>query len=118
MMRAARVLEIDQREAGHAQAEIDDEGFLNRPDTWTREVAESIAAEVLPGKLGQDHWKVIDYLRDYFCQFNAVPPLRMLCKRTEIDAPYLRKLFPCGLLKGACKIAGLPGAALRGLLYP
>ena len=99
-------------------SELDDEGYLMQPETWTRDVAQSIAAEVLPGGLGQDHWKVIDYIRDYFSQFNAVPPLRMLCKRTDIDAPYLRKLFPCGLLKGACKIAGLPRAILQGLLYP
>ncbi len=91
----------------------DGEGYLMQPDTWTREVAESIAAQVLPGKLEKDHWMVIDYLRDYFFKFESVPQLRILCKQTGIDAPYLGKLFPCGLLKGACKIAGLPGTILR-----
>ncbi|HME46264.1 MAG TPA: TusE/DsrC/DsvC family sulfur relay protein [Syntrophorhabdales bacterium] len=99
-------------------AEMDDEGFLVQPDMWTRGVAESIATAVLPGKLEDDHWKVIDYLRDYFSRYNTVPPLRMLCKGTGVDLPYLRKLFPCGLINGACKIAGLPRAILRGLLYP
>ncbi len=98
--------------------QMDDEGYLTQPDTWTREVAESIAEEVLPVRMGDDHWKVIDYLRKYFSQFSAVPPVRMLCQQTGIEAPRLRKLFPSGLLKGACKIAGLPREALRGFLYP
>jgi tRNA 2-thiouridine synthesizing protein E len=99
-------------------SELDDEGYLTQPEMWTRDVAVSIAEDVLPGRLEEDHWKVIDYLRDYFQQYEAVPHVRMLCNRTGVDVGYLRKLFPSGLLKGACKIAGLPRAALRGLLYP
>ena len=99
-------------------SEMDDEGYMTRPDAWTPGVAEAIAAEVMPGTLGEDHWKVIDYLRNYYLQYNAVPPVRMLCQRCGIDAPYLRKLFPAGLIRGACKIAGLPRAILRGILYP
>ena len=98
--------------------ERDDEGFLMQPEMWTRSVGESIARDVLPGELSEDHWKVIDYLRDYYSQYNAVPPVRILAQRTGIDAPYLRTLFPCGLTNGACKIAGFPRAAVRGLLYP
>ncbi len=98
--------------------QTDDEGYIVQPEAWTKAFAESTAAGVLPDKLEEDHWRVIDYLRDYFCQFDSIPPLRMLCKRTGINAPYLRKLFPCGLLKGACKIAGIPQAKVLGRLYP
>lgn len=119
-MGTARVIDLTEKVAGALPAETDDEGFLKRPDMWTKSVAESIAEGVLPKNqlMGEDHWKVIDYLRDYYTQYTAVPPVRMLCKRTGINAPYLRELFPSGLINGACKIAGLPRAALRGLLYP
>ena len=119
-MERARVISLGEKEAGPISSETDDDGFLKRPEMWTKSVADTIAAGVLPRNtsLGEDHWKVIDYLREYYIQFAAVPPVRMLCKRTGIPAPYLRELFPTGLINGACKIAGIPRAALRGILYP
>jgi tRNA 2-thiouridine synthesizing protein E len=52
--------------------ERDDEGFLLRTETWTKDIATLLAkGEVLEG-LTEDHWKVIDYLRKYYVEFKSV----------------------------------------------
>jgi len=97
----------------------DDEGFLLQPETWTKNVAELLAQGEVLGKLTEDHWKVIDYLRQYYLQFDTVPPVKMLCRDTGLKFGYIRKLFPSGLTKGACKIAGIPRSTIRPwFLYP
>jgi tRNA 2-thiouridine synthesizing protein E len=98
---------------------VDKEGFLLKPESWTKEVAQQLArGEVKEGLTG-DHWKVIDYLRQYYLEFGTVPPVRMLRRYTGFDLEYLYKLFPSGLTKGACKIAGIPRLAIRpNFLYP
>ena len=92
--------------------ETDMEGFLVHPEMWSKAVAESLAQGEVPGKLTEEHWKVLDFLREYYLQFNNVPPIRMLCKRTGLKFAYICKLFPSGLVKGACRIAGMPRDAI------
>jgi dissimilatory sulfite reductase related protein len=88
--------------------ETDTQGFLIHPETWNKAVAEILAREEVPGKLTEEHWKVLDFLREYYLQFDNVPPIRMLCKRTGLKFAYICKLFPSGLVKGAFRIAGIP----------
>lgn len=87
---------------------VDDEGFLPKPEMWTKEVAEFLAQGEVPGGLTEDHWKVIDYLRQYYLEFDTVPPVPMLHRDTGFDLGYICKLFPSGLTRGACNIAGIP----------
>lgn len=99
--------------------ERDEEGFLLQPETWTKDVAELLAQGEVGKELTEDHWKVIDYLRNYYIEFKSVPPVRMLCKRTGLKFGYICKLFPSGLTRGACKIAGIPrNTILPSYLYP
>jgi len=92
--------------------DVDSEGFLYRPETWTREVACLLAQGEVPGGLTDDHWKVIDCLRQFYLEFGAVPPLRMIRHRTGFNIERLWKLFPSGLARGACRIAGMPRATI------
>ena len=97
----------------------DDEGFLTQPETWTKDIAEILAQGEVPAKLTEDHWKVIDYLRNYYLKFETVPPVKMLCRDTGLKFTYICKLFPSGLTKGACKIAGIPKNTIKPcFLYP
>jgi len=93
--------------------ETDMEGFLIQPEKWTKAIAELLAQGDVPGKLTEEHWKVLDCLRDYYFQFDNVPPIKMLCKRTGLKFSYICKLFPSGLVKGACRIAGIPKETIR-----
>jgi TusE/DsrC/DsvC family sulfur relay protein len=98
---------------------LDNEGFLLDPDTWNDQIAEILATEEVPGGLSQEHWRVIQYLRNYYMDCGSVPPVPMLCRDTGMKFGTVRKLFPSGLTNGACKIAGIPRDAIRpSFLYP
>jgi TusE/DsrC/DsvC family sulfur relay protein len=98
---------------GGVELEIDEDGFIQEPEKWTEAVAEDMAkleAAYAPGtdKMSADHWKLVNYLRKYFLDYEIAPPIRMLVKQTGIDLKTIYKLFPKGPAVGACKVAGLP----------
>lgn len=90
------------------QIELDEDGFIVEPDLWSKEIAEYFAKEEEVEELTEQHWKIINYLKDYFKQFGIAPMVRKLCKDNGISMQELYALFPTGPAKGACKIAGLP----------
>ena len=93
---------------GGMEIEIDEDGFIQEPDKWNQGVAEDLAKTENAYPMGDDHWKLVNYLRDYYLKFEIAPPIRMLCKKTGFDLKYIYQLFPSGPAKGACKVAGLP----------
>jgi TusE/DsrC/DsvC family sulfur relay protein len=93
---------------GGTEIEIDEDGFIQEPDKWNNAMAEDIAKLENAFPMGEDHWKIVNYLRDYYVKFEIAPPIRMLCKQTGLDLKKIYQLFPSGPAKGACKIAGLP----------
>lgn len=89
--------------------EINEEGFLVNPEEWAKEVAELLAqAEEGIEALTEDHWAIINYIRNYYLENNLAPMVRKLCKNTGFKLKYIYELFPSGPAKGACKVAGLP----------
>ncbi len=90
------------------EVEVDEDGFIQEPEKWCEELALVIAKTEEVGDLTEDHWKVINYLRDYYQEFGIAPMIRKLCKETGFQLKYIYELFPSGPAKGACKIAGLP----------
>ena len=93
---------------GGKEIEIDEDGFIQEPDKWDKAVAEDLAKTEEAYPMGDDHWKIVDYLRNYFLEFDIAPPIRMITKQTGIDLKSIYNLFPGGPAKGACKVAGLP----------
>jgi len=99
--------------------EIDEDGFLTNTAKWTQEIAEILAKKEVPQGLTMDHWLVLDFMREYYMTFETVPPVRMLARRTGFSLRHIKQLFPSGLTKGACKIAGIPRIAIKPVyLYP
>ncbi len=90
------------------EIEVDEDGFIQDPDKWNEEVAKYLAKTEGVEEMGEDHWKVVNYLRDYYLKFQIAPMIRKLCKETGFSLKYIYELFPSGPAKGACKIAGLP----------
>lgn len=90
------------------EIDVDEDGFIQEPDTWTPELAVAIATTEDVPELTEDHWKVVNYLRDYYQQFGIAPMIRKLCKETGFPLKDIYEMFPSGPAKGACKIAGLP----------
>ena len=88
--------------------DLDEDGFLQDPTCWNEALAAAISKQEDVEALTEDHWKVINYLRDYYKQFGIAPMIRKLCKDTGFQLKEIYELFPSGPAKGACKIAGLP----------
>jgi dissimilatory sulfite reductase related protein len=93
---------------GGKEMEIDEDGFIQEPEKWDNAVAEDLAKTEEAYPMGEDHWKVVNYLRNYFLEYGIAPPVRMITKQTGIDLKKIYALFPGGPAKGACKVAGLP----------
>ena len=93
---------------GGIEVETDEDGFIQEPDKWNKEVAEALAKMENASPMGEEHWKLVNYLRDYFIKFGIAPPIRMVVKQTGLDLKKIYQLFPGGPAKGACKVAGLP----------
>jgi len=97
---------------------LDEDGFLQDWEEWDEEVAEALAKDTRfspqPIELTEEHWKIINYIRDYFIKYGVAPPVRMLVKqckkqvKPDCNLQYIYKLFPLGPAKDACRIAGLP----------
>ena len=100
--------------------ETDDKGNLANPQDWNRDVAEKLAAE--EGiELTQEHWDVLEYLRDEYQNNNGNQPMERqinkdMSKRwgKKIGSKDLYKLFPKAPSKQGNKIAGLPFVARKG----
>jgi tRNA 2-thiouridine synthesizing protein E len=88
--------------------ELDRDGYLMDAQKWTKEVAEILANREMTYDLSEDHWRVIDFMRQYFLEWEAAPPVRMVTRETGISLRDLKRLFPGGLAKSACKYAGMP----------
>jgi tRNA 2-thiouridine synthesizing protein E len=99
--------------------EVDEEGFLIDSEKWSKEIAEILAQRDVPSGLTEDHWAVVTFMREYYHDFGTVPPVRMLTRQTGLSLRRIKHLFPSGLTRGACKIAGIPRVTIRpDFLYP
>jgi len=87
--------------------EVDEDGFIQKPEEWNEEVAKALASTEDVQVMTDNHWKVIFYLRDYYKKYGIAPMIRKLCKETGFSLKEIYELFPSGPAKGACKVAGL-----------
>jgi len=94
--------------------ETDEEGYLDNRDDWNKEIAEAMA-KADDCDLSNNHWEVINFLREYYEEYQIAPAVRVLTKAIgkklgadKGNSKYLYELFPYGPAKQACKYAGLP----------
>lgn len=94
--------------------ETDEEGYLVNLSDWTEEIALKLAeSEGLD--MDENRWEVVNFLREYYNEYQIAPAVRVLTKaigkklgKDKGNSKYLYELFPYGPAKQACKIAGLP----------
>ena len=84
------------------------DGFLKEIATWTREVAMELARRNNIGPLTEDHWRIIEYVQQYYTTYGQGPPIVQIGKVTGFRPGYICELFPCGVARGAYRLAGLP----------
>lgn len=90
------------------QVTVNDEGFFENPAEWTEAMAPEIAASSGVDELGEDHWRVIKFMRAQYEQTGTGPTVRLLGKASGVPVKQLYELFPKGPAKLAAKIAGIP----------
>jgi dissimilatory sulfite reductase related protein len=95
-------------ELGGKSVEIDEDGFIQDPDQWDEKVALDLAKTEGVNELSEEHWVLVNFLRNYYLKFGIAPMIRKVCKETKFDLKKIYDLFPSGPAKGGCKVAGLP----------
>ena len=96
------------------QFETDKLGYLQDYTQWSAELAEHMAQ--LDGiELDEPRWEVINFVRQFYLEFETSPAIRALVKAMEKkygpekgNSRYLYRLFPKGPAKLVSKYAGLP----------
>ena len=86
---------------------VNEEGFLIEESLWGPEWVDHVRELEDIDELTDDHWLVIDLLREYYKQNGIAPMVRILSNVTGFKLKYIYELFPSGPGKGACKMAGL-----------
>jgi tRNA 2-thiouridine synthesizing protein E len=94
--------------------ETDEEGYLVNRSDWSEDVAKEMARQD-NCELTDAHWEVINFLREYYDEYQIAPAVRVLTKAIgkklgpdKGNSKYLYELYPYGPAKQACKYAGLP----------
>jgi len=94
--------------------ETDEEGYLVNRTDWSEDLAKEMA-RVDNCELSDAHWEVINFLREYYDEYQIAPAVRVLTKAIgkklgpdKGNSKYLYELYPYGPAKQACKYAGLP----------
>ena len=93
---------------GDLSLTLDEDGFIEQPEKWDNKVALALAETEGVKELTEKHWKLVNYLRDYYQKFGVAPMIRKVCKDNNMKLNEIYELFPSGPAKGACKVAGLP----------
>ncbi|RMG57173.1 MAG: sulfurtransferase TusE [Gammaproteobacteria bacterium] len=98
----------------HADA-FDEYGFLKDPERWDRELAGDLAEKLGVGPLGDEHWALIDYVRERWLKHQAIEPNQVACAHLELEDHCVWRLF--GGPVELWKVAGLPYPGTEAYTY-
>lgn len=108
-------------EVNGASIELDDNGNLVNVQDWNEDVAKALAAaDDTMGELTQEHWDVLNWLREQYLEENEQPMERAINKGMgkvwgkKVSSKDLYVLFPGAPSKQGNRIAGLPYVARKG----
>ena len=96
-------------------AAFDTDGFLNDPALWNKELAEQIAGEDGIGTLTDEHWEILQQLREHYLDHGALVPVSHACHVSKLDAQCVARLFRS--MREAWRIAGLPNPGEEAKSY-
>jgi tRNA 2-thiouridine synthesizing protein E len=92
----------------HPIPDLGPNGFLKTMADWDRAEAQRLAIEHGVGQLTDDHWKVIEFVQSYYRTYGLGPPVVKVHQETGLSSTDICDLFPCGMVKGAYRLSGLP----------
>ncbi|MCX6153383.1 MAG: TusE/DsrC/DsvC family sulfur relay protein [Candidatus Kapabacteria bacterium] len=100
------------QQQNETELELDAFGYLSEPKQWNQQYAEALAQQENINELTLEHWRIINYIRNFYFKNNRVPKLAKLLRDNKYSLKEIYILFPSGPVKGALKIAGIPRQCL------
>jgi len=97
-----------ENQQAHPLPDLGPNGFLKTMADWDRAEAQRLAIEHGVGELTDDHWRVIEYVQAYYRTHGVGPPVVKVHQVTGLSSAEICDLFPCGMVKGAYRLSGLP----------
>lgn len=85
----------------------DGDGYLEDMNSWSEEIGRAMA-EADGVVLDDAKWNQIMKAREYYEEFNVVPPIRKFAKYIGEDQKELFKMWMTGPMKPITKYGGLP----------
>ena len=93
---------------GNKEYHVDAGEYLQDPGEWDENYARGMAPKVgIISGLSDDHWRIINFIRETFQKTARCPLVYETCRSNRLHLQELKKLFPAGYLRGACKLAGV-----------
>jgi TusE/DsrC/DsvC family sulfur relay protein len=93
---------------GNKTYSTDTEDFLSDFNDWDEDFARGMAPKTgINAGLTEDHWKIIRYIRDTLKETGKCPLVYETCRVNRLHIQELKRLFPAGYQRGACKLAGV-----------
>ena len=87
--------------------ERDGDGYLADMSQWTPEIGQAMA-EADGIALDDDKWLQVMTAREYYDEYNVVPPIRKFAKYLNKDKKDMFKVWMTGPMKPITKYGGLP----------
>jgi tRNA 2-thiouridine synthesizing protein E len=87
--------------------ERDGDGYLVDMNSWTPEIGRAMA-EADGVTIDDSQWEQIMRAREYYDDYNVVPPIRKFAKYVGVDQKEMFKKWMTGPMKPITKYGGLP----------
>ena len=89
--------------------EVDESGYLRDSSLWDREAAQVLASGLRVGELTNEHWRILEFVREWNTTYKSWPVPPLIRRRVGIDP---RHLF-IGDVELVFKVAGLTNPGNR-----
>lgn len=90
------------------QVDVNEEGFLTKPEQWDEELAVLLASYAGVDELTEAHWAAVRFVRADMLKTGASPTLHRMRKVGGLDTKPLFELFPGKPAKKLAYVAGGP----------
>jgi len=105
---------MDSIKVNGRDVKLDGEGYLSDFKSWEKDIGLALA-EVEKLEMTDDHWKVVDLLREFYSKHESLPTARDISNlmsdalgQDKGNSKYLTELFPNEPIMQSGRIAGLP----------
>ena len=90
------------------QIDVNDEGFLTKPEQWDEELARTLAGIAGVQEMTEAHWAAVRFVRSDMVATGSSPTLHRMHKVGGLNIKELFALFPGKPAKKLAYIAGGP----------